>query len=1206
MSQEDENQSYDFTSPTKTRKKRISGISYKSPNNGKKMSSASFLHPRSPIPNKGIVIDRRNYNGESTLDQIRSNTKPIIKIDFGGIFRAKTPTNAPTISSDADSTSSHERSDELAISLAEALSTNTTVIEVNLPGNSIGTEGAIAFASALASNTSLVRLYLNDNDITNEGALALADALSVNTTLVYLALKRNNIDMGVEASGRIDACLARNVVWKDLGGGLAMAGPAFFVSMTTTTDTPENGKETLEWTNRAWEACTGDGKALTFLHRALESLVLAILESTSSSSSSDAEESNDEHTNTMPQQSKQLLDWCLSKGHDSYNTILQHLVHTCTDVKGRGMLQIVASLESNEAREFYTFLTEEIGCDENYEPVQETSTVEDYDTVQETFTDAAQETSTPTTVTPTPSPTKIQEDDEEEVVETKTLFLGQYDMEDGPPIYTSKSYKIQYALDIQPWEDEDEKHHLVALKVFTNRNAFYRELHSFVSITTTTTTTQQGKEEEEEKMTNLPIVSGEDIPKHRNLYNDHYIVNILRYHDVVDDDDDGGGQSSSIYCIVLPRGLHNINHIFSTGQVPQRILDEISRSAIDIALALQHLHTTHGAEESGDGGGIVYGDVRPHNIVFLNGKYKLVASNSVVKDGDVIPNVREESTGFVPPEFARIIFEEDEDDGTEHSQQHPLNKKELIAHRTFDIWSYGVLMYHMLTGEPLFNYDTMDNLTDEVDKVKLMNWGDGLTPTQLDEVLEGYNPGNVVGKQVDADEIIDNAKDFLRKCLMECPEDRFQSMSQVLSHPFLRKEEKVEEEEEEKPTTPIVTPTPSPTKEVPLSPSAQIFTHDSSVEMVNVDDGHVKPTCFYITPYKLQWDDVSCKLVLPPNDATEYSKLTLELQEWSVLHTILTLLEKEEESMFKEMITCINQTAVTDKVKAVKDLFDYAGILEGSFLAVQQMILQNANIFFGEYGDPMKYLSEELTKRKQKWIEMHNSSTDHGFFYLVDEANRVPIAENDNDADCIYPITIENKNSEQYQTLLSYMELSSFEMIGVVASVSNNSSTEIFSCLNEKSQRTILRVVVLAETQMQQTLSDFLEEHDSHNTFAGLCCISDQKRTSFWSTQTMKEYFDKDHRSLDLWRETNVTKNELVQTKNVLQNTHKELETTEKELENVKSRLNEEENKNTELQEKVQRLESTIKKQTKPRNEGAATTQAVPEAESAGCGCFIM
>ncbi len=78
-----------------------------------------------------------------------------------------------------------------AVRLANSLSVNETLTNVNLSGCGLGDDGITHVASALASNTVLLELDLSSNDATSSGAWHLADAIAnKNTTLKSLTLSR--------------------------------------------------------------------------------------------------------------------------------------------------------------------------------------------------------------------------------------------------------------------------------------------------------------------------------------------------------------------------------------------------------------------------------------------------------------------------------------------------------------------------------------------------------------------------------------------------------------------------------------------------------------------------------------------------------------------------------------------------------------------------------------------------------------------------------------------------------------------------------------------------------------------------------------------------------------------------------------------------------------------------------------------------------
>lgn len=79
--------------------------------------------------------------------------------------------------------------------MANSLKTNGTVEHIDLRGNNIRSDGATSIAQLLKVNTSIQTISLEWNciGIWETGIQSLADALSVNRTLVELDLRNNKI-----------------------------------------------------------------------------------------------------------------------------------------------------------------------------------------------------------------------------------------------------------------------------------------------------------------------------------------------------------------------------------------------------------------------------------------------------------------------------------------------------------------------------------------------------------------------------------------------------------------------------------------------------------------------------------------------------------------------------------------------------------------------------------------------------------------------------------------------------------------------------------------------------------------------------------------------------------------------------------------------------------------------------------------------------
>ena len=95
---------------------------------------------------------------------------------------------------------------EGAGALAYALRTNSSLTDLDLGRNGLGSGGVGTLMSALArsgSNSSLTHLYLGGNEVGDDGAVVLANGLARNRGLRHVCLKSNGIgDEGAEALAR--------------------------------------------------------------------------------------------------------------------------------------------------------------------------------------------------------------------------------------------------------------------------------------------------------------------------------------------------------------------------------------------------------------------------------------------------------------------------------------------------------------------------------------------------------------------------------------------------------------------------------------------------------------------------------------------------------------------------------------------------------------------------------------------------------------------------------------------------------------------------------------------------------------------------------------------------------------------------------------------------------------------------------------------
>lgn len=254
------------------------------------------------------------------------------------------------------------------------------------------------------------------------------------------------------------------------------------------------------------------------------------------------------------------------------------------------------------------------------------------------------------------------------------------------------------------------------------------------------------------------------------------------------------------YCAVsfMPCAQRDLLSIFNHETLDRGKVAVIMR---DIAQALQHLHSR----------GICHGDLRMRNVVLAGDRFCLVDLTSsanleifYIQDADVVGDCL--VTGYLPPEMFVALtptqehqvsnywkgcvefdaamwkkfkpahhnhmcycvraFDSNTKDGTPRAL-HSLPYRPVLASAQLDMWSYGLILFALASGEMILPLSAGDNLVSERDVYTAARW----TTAQLQERVDA----------VVADPL---AADLILTLLQPDPRNRPGSMKQILDHVY--------------------------------------------------------------------------------------------------------------------------------------------------------------------------------------------------------------------------------------------------------------------------------------------------------------------------------------------------------------------------------------------------------------------------------------
>ena len=437
----------------------------------------------------------------------------------------------------------------------------------------------------------------------------------------------------------------------------------------------------------------------------------------------------------------------------------------------------------------------------------------------------------------------------------------------------------------------------------------------------------------------------------------------------------------------------------------------------------------------------------------------------------------------------------------------------VVANETYDIWAFGCMLYHMVTGSQLFGCDRDDDLATADGMFDVLCWNEERRATKMEAVGD------------------DLAKSVLVKILQKDPKKRLQTMEDVLAEDFfdLKKNMQLEDLasridggfdkvlDNQASQTALLEHIEATTTETLMNTHKIIeLSYEMKDQMAKATSTILKgifeatevttPTCFVILPYELQEQDVyneqlgrTEKILRAAGDGVEKAKKFMNQLDALEGHT-QDAMEKYEEMVGSD-----------DPLEAAKSF--------------------GKKLFDGAMGN----LKEKMLNKAEEIFDAKRSQD--LWFYLVDEYTGEPVKGG------VYPIKITTQ-SDLCKKALPMMKLGMkavtvFNGAAGVANMLGYPVPHVPSSLTKMANNAINAAdqpSSVAEFSVVQEVVDgasagdgkqsgpkrgnalrqfmkFLEKHDPEKDYAGLARVCQEKdgdAIAIWTTEEGKTKLEHD------------------------------------------------------------------------------------------------